>query len=375
MLQQAVGRLSQTLDMVRAAIGEGLDVSDWDAVNTALLRLFRRGRVVARALFGNSSSQRRFSEGFRKLWPGWATEPAGSAQLQIHVRRGLAVPAEIVPIFDLDEPDTSIGSLSELLRFARRFPGYSMNVVRDVEVPGRARGRCLSASPALGVVVFADQTLPGAREELAFFRRLHAHLDVDVDGPWPRAGVALSNRAFAARLHDPTRSFDGTTRRSEDRIIHLSCHCTAEPPASAVLVEDVEVRLADEEGNEWPANMGRVQGAWSGMEGMDDRDRPLVVFNACGTSAMDPTTMFSLPLLFLEEGHLGFIGTEAPVPDAVAAAFSRMFYGALLQGHTVATAVRNARWSLLRRHRNPLGLLYVAFATPDLRVRPPLVQA
>ena len=64
----------------------------------------------------------------------------------------------------------------------------------------------------------------------------------------------------------------------------------------------------------------------------------------------------------------GFIGTEAEVPDEVAAIFSRAFYSRLLAGDSVGESMLAARWELLTHHHSVLGLLYNLYANPDMRV-------
>jgi hypothetical protein len=98
--------------------------------------------------------------------------------------------------------------------------------------------------------------------------------------------------------------------------------------------------------------------------------RPLVFFNACGSAAVDPVGASSFPDLFLSRGlgFLGFIGTEATIPDAFAAAFARAFYGYLLQGMEIGHALYASRWKLLQENRNPLGMLYSLYAEPEIRV-------
>jgi hypothetical protein len=77
-------------------------------------------------------------------------------------------------------------------------------------------------------------------------------------------------------------------------------------------------------------------------------------------------------LFLVENGNRGFIGTETRIPDQYAAAFSEQFYTELLQGRPLGEAVHAARWTLLRRHNNPLGILYTVYADPDMRVRKPV---
>jgi hypothetical protein len=100
--------------------------------------------------------------------------------------------------------------------------------------------------------------------------------------------------------------------------------------------------------------------------------KPLVFANACQTSTIQPGAAASFPEIILKNGNTGFIGTETVVPDEVACEFAKCFYENLLHGNTLGDSVMNARYELLRRYHNPLGILYVFYAEPDMRVRKPV---
>lgn len=87
---------------------------------------------------------------------------------------------------------------------------------------------------------------------------------------------------------------------------------------------------------------------------------------------MDPSKVSSFPRWFLQRRHLGVIGTETLVPDAVAPVYAELFYKELLTGASLGEAVVRARQQLLHRFGNPLGLLYVLYADPDIRIQNPL---
>jgi hypothetical protein len=101
-----------------------------------------------------------------------------------------------------------------------------------------------------------------------------------------------------------------------------------------------------------------------------DAPRPLVFFNACGSSSIDPAGIASFPRLFLDFKHRGFIGSETKIPDSFAAAFSKAFYKEFLANNRLADCIYRARWNTLSDYRNPLGLLYSVYADAGLRLRP-----
>ena len=103
---------------------------------------------------------------------------------------------------------------------------------------------------------------------------------------------------------------------------------------------------------------------------------PLLFLNACGSGRILPEASFSFPEYFLRvNGNRGFIGTETPVPDDFAAEFARKFYIALLSGQrNLGWALQRARWQMLESQQNLLGLYYIAYADPTMRVGRPVLE-
>ena len=81
---------------------------------------------------------------------------------------------------------------------------------------------------------------------------------------------------------------------------------------------------------------------------------------------MDPARVYSWPEWFLRNGHRGVIGTTALVPDRAAAEFSKFFYKALLARRPLGESIVHARRELLSSYGNPLGVLYVLHADPNI---------
>lgn len=96
--------------------------------------------------------------------------------------------------------------------------------------------------------------------------------------------------------------------------------------------------------------------------------RPLVILNGCHTTATSPDAMFSMLTGFAAHCNAaGIIGTEITNFELVASEFGRQFLSRFLVGESVGSAVRMARLELLRKG-NPLGLMYIPFALPSLRL-------
>jgi hypothetical protein len=93
--------------------------------------------------------------------------------------------------------------------------------------------------------------------------------------------------------------------------------------------------------------------------------------NACGTAIPPLESRVSFTDFFLRQQSLGVVGTLCDISNEVAAHFAAVFYEALLRGSSVGEAMYAARWHLMDRHRNPLGLLYTYYGNPDLRVARP----
>jgi hypothetical protein len=98
--------------------------------------------------------------------------------------------------------------------------------------------------------------------------------------------------------------------------------------------------------------------------------RPLVFLNGCRTVAAEPRHAFSFINAFVRAaGASGMIGTEIVTYESLAADFADLVLDEFVtRGRTLAHAMRTARLALLAR-RNPLGLIYTAYAPPNLRMQ------
>lgn len=96
--------------------------------------------------------------------------------------------------------------------------------------------------------------------------------------------------------------------------------------------------------------------------------RPLVVLNGCRTGAVEPQYAMSFVNAFVRNDASGVVGTEVTTHESLAAGFSDLMLDAwFTPGVPIAEAVRRARLGLLARG-NPLGMIYVAYAAPQLRL-------
>ncbi|MFF9485488.1 CHAT domain-containing protein [Streptomyces sp. NPDC014676] len=98
---------------------------------------------------------------------------------------------------------------------------------------------------------------------------------------------------------------------------------------------------------------------------------PLVVLNACASSARGSALRAAFSSYFLSKGARAVVCTDSEVPAELGAAWARRFFDRLLAGDTVATALHLTARELVRKHHNLLCLLYTAFGTADARMVTP----
>ncbi|GAB6898376.1 CHAT domain-containing protein [Kineosporia succinea] len=158
--------------------------------------------------------------------------------------------------------------------------------------------------------------------------------------------VLKTRRSFIEALKD---------RRSQPHLIYLFCH-------GGVISNRAKLRVgpSDEQflidGHDF-----QKLPDWSAT-------RPLVFLNGCQTRAVEPQHTADFAEIFVQQKASGVIGTETVTYEELAAEFAdAMLDRFVTRGQTVAEAVRGARLDLLAR-KNPLGLIYTAFAPPNLRM-------
>ena len=97
--------------------------------------------------------------------------------------------------------------------------------------------------------------------------------------------------------------------------------------------------------------------------------RPIVFINGCHTVALEPEAAIDLVSGFVVTSHAaGVIGTEITIFEPIAVAFGESFmYRFLQEKQPIGEAVRGARLEMLKAG-NPLGLVYILYAVPGLKV-------
>jgi len=367
-LQVAVNRLRRSL---RFKLEPG-----WDDVEAGLATLYEAGLGAIHTLFGGQVVE--FVTAMQQLLPTVGTHEDDVPSIQLLCDKDAVFPIELIPIFRIAEPRPHIEDDASLNETVGRFLGFATNVRRHIRgapvapLPlcpiGGSRVSCLPNQSGLKVALFQEASLT---ETVAEKLDLQSHGPrLTLLGPWPSSDVGSLEKIIAEILREscPPGQLDA-------HVLHFACHCMSdvESPADVTIrlrgaqTDRIEVTLGNLEARSTVLSLIRGTGATSAAPIL-----PLVFLNACSSAVVETLTGASLPDFFQNHGYVGFIGTEAPVPDAVAAAFSKEFYKCFLSGQSLGESLRNSRKALLYQYKNPLGLIYVAYADGDIRVAQPV---
>lgn len=369
-------RLRRDIREFKKSLDTGLaprsaEIHDWKVVDGAIRQLREACLSLEARLLANRVKQIR--DLFEFACPRWDDPQREPNCVSLRARCiDDFVPIEFLPVF-WAAPPRSISDTYSLERACRGFLGFSAVVSRELLVSKPPYNPWLQNPQRLPIKFFGNKAVAGAVREYTFFEKNQAH--IEIDGPWQYGDRGESTDAFVrnttSNLWCHTCYCDGTSRQPPDQIVHFSCHCatSADDPHDHLF----ELTCGAERFHK--VKIGDLENRPTEIEEKDANPesgppRPLVFFNACGSSANDPAGVTSLPKLFLDRfRNRGFIGTETEIPDAVAEAFSRQFYAALLDKLPLGLAIHRAKRAILVRYRNPMGILYTMYADPDLEVR------
>ncbi|MEU7872420.1 hypothetical protein [Dactylosporangium sp. NPDC049140] len=199
------------------------------------------------------------------------------------------------------------------------------------------------------------------------------YLDV-TDRPNVIVGVADE---FAGAHEQWVASLGATHRRYDDRdallaglrdrafgphLVYLYCHGSDRAGLPAVVVGQsgspgIGYELIADGGVYWP------------------RTHPLVFLNGCRTATVEPRVAMNFVDAFVRVARAsGLIGTEITTDERLGARFGRAFLECFVERRDpLAAALLDARLTLLAEG-DPLGMAFVGYAAPQLRirVRPPV---
>ncbi|MEV6602050.1 CHAT domain-containing protein [Actinoplanes sp. NPDC051346] len=145
-------------------------------------------------------------------------------------------------------------------------------------------------------------------------------------------------------------------RHRSPHFVYFYCHGTEANGVPALQVGSEESAGIDY------AQLSNGKVFWKGS-------RPLVFLNGCRTAAVQPKYAMNFVEAFIQRARAsGVIGTEIITDESLGARFGQHFLeNFLILRAPVADAMRSARLSLLTE-RDPLGMAFVAYAPPQLRL-------
>jgi hypothetical protein len=371
--EQDAAKRTSIMSWLSEKLGYGKKKDEWQDLRDAIEMLLKEGRVLAQEIFGDKLPE--VIDLFQPLQSFW-TDPDDEIQefphIAVEAQIEDIVPIEFLPLLNFGARADDIKDTRGLISVMRSFISFSTIVRRYVKFSDFKEKDSLENEPKLPVKFFQHAGLFGARKEAEFFRR---HSDyIDMDGPWPDQLLKDMNafkRDLAAYLWIPGLSFSGDEGGPVSQIHHFSCHCnTGEVDSRDCKVILSHNKIADRNVTIYDLQDERSKLLHAARE-IREVTQPLVFFNACGTAAIDLASIESFPQLFLNYGSCGFIGTETLIPDRFAYAFSEEFYKSLITGKPLGEAIQIAKWRLLKRN-DPLGILYTAYANPEMSVTNPV---
>ncbi|MFC2043459.1 CHAT domain-containing protein [Chloroflexota bacterium] len=348
---------------------KGFDLKFSD-ISKPLQDLHEIGRVKYDELF----EYRRYDvdDFFKKVAPNWnnsyKSDNFGYRPPLIRIKSELdyPLPWEFFPVFDTSEI-YKMSDTKELYSNASRFLGFSTIISRVFKNHPPVIYKILDNCNNLGVRFFQNITLNCSREERDYFAD---KVWFDLRGVWPSS--VLPKKRFISELVTQLR-------KPLDQIHHFTCHCNTKKDST----EDYVITLACKNKN-WlgltaskrEVNIRELRGEFSKLPRISNKVTPLVFLNACGSSKITAEGVNSFPSFFIKRARSrSVIGTETPIPDKFAAEFSKHFYLKLIQGKSLGEALYGARWDLLIKRKNPLGILYTAYGDSGLHVRRPYPNA
>jgi hypothetical protein len=364
-------------EFVRIIAREGV-AKDPSLAAAAIRQLYNTGAEIGFALFKTDVNH--LSTFLSQACPQWRLAGSSAyvpAWFQMVCPLDLPLPLEFLPLFDTREPE--IRGAADVFETAARFPAFSTVFSRQSPHQDFALAEeVIENWPALIVRLFRHSGLTGAEKEESHLRRAPG---TRLRDPWPNRSLTPDEfiTRLASQLYAGLSPDDSFHPQQPDHIQHFVCHCdTARPDSryySLTLAHRESLAFIPRIVNR-SATLGQLQRKFFALATSATRraaTRPLVFFNACGTSKVTSEGVSSFPGLFLDLHNRGVIGTEVAVPDLAAAEFAQLFYGHFLSGLPLGDAIYHARITLLHTHYNPVGVLYSTYGNPDLRLRNPAV--
>jgi hypothetical protein len=161
---------------------------------------------------------------------------------------------------------------------------------------------------------------------------------------------------------EPDRVYDALNTPDFD-VLHICCHGKAEH-------DDIEqsVLILGDRLRQGVAEPFLVDATTVRSEARLEARHPVVFLNACESGRLGPslTAWSGWPRTFWDAGAGVFVGTSWPVRDVPARAFCEAFYGALIDGRTLAAAASEGR-SAAKASGDATWLAYKVYGRPATR--------
>jgi len=312
-------------------------------------------------------------DAFQKSWPTWENPSRDDIPVVQLVARNTSFPVELLSVFS-NKVIPHLDNDGELATAMQRFLGFTAVISRTTPEanpkPDFLRNRQKLPIQFFryldpGRSLLKRRTWSGYEQEQEFMASLGEVLMVD--GPWPMSPVTAEQveQRLVAALFDPSARL-GTTAGPPAELAHFACHCETE----GLIDDNYELILSDELGVRLPVTLGHIRGGYVRLRDPARQPGPRapVILNACGSSTVNPWSGLSFQRWFIKNKHRAFIGTQAAIPDDVAADFAERFYRFLLGSYTFGEAIVLARRQLLADTKSLLGFLYVLFGNDLLQV-------
>lgn len=266
-----------------------------------------------------------------------------------------SLPLELLPLRAPLRARHTLSGLG-LYEALHAFLGMQAIVVRRRRDGGKVKLRRPAKVPMAIVAYCGEGILPGIKKQLKFFEQSQDRIELDDDSLWPQTAT-LNEDLAVDQLGEVVSEARARPENGPRGVLHFCCHyrATAATGPALGITAGVAVTI-----NSLRGSLGKTR-------------RPadvqtLVFLNACNSAAFDRADDSLLSLLF-HSGYRHVIGGESLLPDLVASQFACLMYEYALDGESVGMAFWRARRHLLERFRNPGGLLYTLYGSPDIHLR------
>jgi hypothetical protein len=351
--------LRKALTDIHDIAGDDLELKP-DKSDESVDRLLTLARRVRWGLFRDTSQQEiQAADRLRSLA---ALDPEVPPRVvEVSTPEGYGYPFELLAWHTADR------DIRDPALRARAFLGMSAIIRRRLRWVDEWNGlQRIGHTKTLPITVFRSPDLKAAQEEADYLS--DAQDVAKVYGPWPKRNdlkkiEELKKLAAVRHVLDSRSSLGGPGPADAAAVLHFSCHCNT----TSNISDDHNINIGG--GNHGIIELGDLKTYADDPDAMNsEKPRPLIFLNACGSTVPHLASRVSFPEFFLDRKSIGVVGPLCDISDEVAAHFSSVFYEALFKGRTIGEAVYDARWHLMDRHRNPLGLLYTFYGNPDLKV-------